>query len=822
MAESGLPPARSSSPRLILRSLSVLFVISGCTGLLTEQIFEKFLSTLLGSTTHAATAVLASYFAGLSCGAVAYSKLIRNRIRQPLRAYAWLEAGVGLWSLLLYASFDFLIPMFGPVLALGADHNWLLQTLRVIIALLIVFPPTFLMGASFPAVVEAVEGMRLRNPTRAIAWFYSLNLLGAVTAAVLAPYLAFPYLGLDRTLLLCFALDIAVFLAARRLSLMVPRSGGARTVTRFIPEVSAAKVRLLVAVAGLSGFLFFSLEVTWTQLIAATLGNSVYAFAVMLGLVLGGLFAGGFIASTVLENRKHLHPSTPGGFLMLGSLAVLLTLPRWPDVPHAFTTWGANLEFFYQGEILRWIQAFILIFPTSTILGLVFPTLFRLRFFPVGSGEEVAGRMVAANSVASVAGALLTGFVLIPLIGSRSTLVIISLLYALAGLALSLSFQAGRKRIKFLLAGLCIVTIAVLQKPWDLLKLTSGEHVYFHPVKVNAETELLFFHEDSAGGMTTVVRNDSVDNGKKTKSLTLLTNGKFQGNDTGERQAQIGFALIPILCTADLKDALVIGLGTGESARVVRTLGFRNLDVVEIAPGIVTAARGFFSHINENVLEQPDVHLHLEDGRNFLLIHSKQYDLITMEISSIWFAGSTNLYSREFYSLAADRLKEDGVFQQWIQVHHIGIHELVMAIATLRSVFPHVSFWMYGDQGILVATRTPQVFRATALDSLRKAAAHLDTVTQDPGTLLMQVLQSRLLSPEDVSLAFTAASIPLNTDRNRRLEYFTPRYSLDRRPLAAMNRSVLLRSARPRPFAVEESADPEFKQMIRNYGSRNP
>lgn len=798
----------------------MLFIFSGLTGLLTEQIFEKILGTLLGASTPAAAIVLSVYFAGISLGAVAYSRWIAPRSSNPLRIYAWLELGIGLWSLILFFFFDSLVSIFAPLLALGANHLYLLMLLRLLVAAFWILPPTFLMGASLPAVVDFLRRIRLANPSRAVAFFYTFNLLGALAGAIAGPYLLFPFFGLDKTLFTCFILDSTVFACASGLSKNIEGSVAAPVRTSIAQIISPGQMILLVGVAALSGFLFFALEVVWIHLISAVLGNSIYSFCIMLGIVLAGLCIGGFVAATIFAGRKYSNASFPGFLMILGALTLSILQPGWQNVPHNFTVWGGSLETFWQGQVLQWIQACLILLLPSSILGIVFPILFRLKSFALSRKEDVVGKMVAANSMASIAGSIVTGFLLIPAIGSWATLRLISLLYLLAGTALFLTFAKNKRYVAVIVAVITLISIAY-QKPWDPLKLTSGEHVYFKPLKVGPGTKLRFFHEDTYGGITTVVQNELIENGGKKTSLTLLTNGKFQGNDSGERDAQVGFALIPALMTPLQNDGLVIGLGTGQSADVLMKMKFRNIDIVEIAPGIAEAAAKYFPHINGRILEQPGVKLHIEDGRNFLLLSKEKYDLITMEISSVWFAGSTNLYSREFYQLANERLKHEGVFQQWIQIHHIGIAEIGTAIATARSVFPFVSFWLFGDQGILVASQSPQILRAQPLGNLSEAISKLNMAQASVG--LVDLLNSRVLAPEDVTQQVEAHIVLWNTDRNRRFEYFTPRFNLDRRPLAEMNRAVLLKSGAHHPFVYDSSTDRSIKETINAFNhSKRP
>jgi spermidine synthase len=173
-------------------------------------------------------------------------------------------------------------------------------------------------------------------------------------------------------------------------------------------------------------------------------------------------------------------------------------------------------------------------------------------------------------------------------------------------------------------------------------------------------------------------------------------------------EAQRGFALVPALVAHHYDRAAVIGLGTGVTAATLARFPFRQIDIAELAPGIVGAARGYFADINFGVLDDARVRLHLEDGRNMLLLEEgARYDVITVELTSIWFAGAANLYSREFFELVRARLAPGGIFQQWVQFHHISPLDILRVLNTARQVFPHVTLWWNGSQGMLVASLEP-------------------------------------------------------------------------------------------------------------------
>jgi spermidine synthase len=790
------PEIRASSGRR-LWWLAALFVVTGVSALLAEQVFEKLLSTVVGASAPAATLVLAVYFLGLTGGGIAYSRLA-SRVTHPLRLYGLLEGGIGLWALALALLFSPLQAVSSRLVHLGGDAAGAVFGLRLAVAAAWILPPTLAMGASFPAVVGALEQLGAPGAQRLIARFYAWNLLGAVVGAALGPYLFFPRAGLTGTLYVIVLLQAGVAAMVLRRAPGVPRRTGPgparHDAARGGVERGAAAGRLfLLGLAFASAFLFFGFEVLWTHLIGAVLGNSVYAFANMLTMVLAGLFLGGLVSSLIFRG-----PTVPAATLpavLIGAAAVLaVSLSAWDDVPALLVRLGAGVETFAGGEAVRLAVAAALVGLPALALGLVYPLLFRDPRFPMASADSMAARLGASNAVGCICGALATGFLLLPAMGSEGVFRIYIFVLALVAVALSLADlrrrRAGGRRAAVLATVWIVLAVGVAQLAatvpgWRPLRLTAGTHVYFRPGHVRDATELLYWHEDLYGGFTTVVGSPASPGTHR--SRVLLTNGKFQGSDGGEIGAQVAFAAIPIFHQPRRGRALAIGLGTGHTAAVVAAAGYRRVEIAEISPGIVGAARRLFSHVNDGLLERDRVTLHLEDGRNVLLRDDGQYDLITMELTSIWFAGASNLYSRQFYELARARLAPGGVLQQWIQFHHIAPEEVLSAVATLASVFERVSLWHFGGQGILLASDGPQVIEPGLVDEiagLPDMRRHVDILHAAVGPDLMALARRRLLDETETRrlLEFTRQrAIPLNTDGNRYLEFSTPRHNLERR-----------------------------------------
>ena len=328
----------------------------------------------------------------------------------------------------------------------------------------------------------------------------------------------------------------------------------------------------------------------------------------------------------------------------------------------------------------------------------------------------------------------------------------------------------GRQRVAALATAATIVVALWGYPPqWNLDAIATGANVYFIP---SGRDDVIDAQESIQGGLTTVNMVIVPDDGKEITMLTLLTNGKFQGNNSLETAAQRGVAEAPLLHQPKRDDVLVIGYGTGHSAQVLYEAGFAHMDIAELSPDIVALADRHFGDINGKVSQQANVQMYYTDGRNYLLTQNKRYDLISMELTSIWFAGAANLYNREFYQLAKARLNDDGVLQQWVQLHHMQPMDLLYILNTLHQEFRYVWLYVVGGQGVLVASDSVNAMGLYHLDGSAVSDAQ-------PLNAEAQALQnSMLLEPKDVDYLAQKLRVPqffVSTDNNLYLEYSTPK-----------------------------------------------
>ena len=759
------------------RCVTLLFVLSGSGGLLAQVCYSKYLVTVVGATAYATSAVLAAFMTGLALGATLGGRL-SHRLSRPLVAYGLAELVVA--GALAAGPFAFhaLTPAYAAIALAIPDSAVWLNVVRWLVALAIVLVPTTAMGATLPILAGGL-GSPIHRESR-LGALYAANTLGGGFGALIGAYAVIPALGLTRSLLasaLCSAIAgcVAIWLGRR-----LPRSESAETrrsegssprqgATAGNPTSAPPthRFRALTALALLSGWIVFACEVLFTHLLAVVIGNSAYAFALILAIFLGCLFVGASLAPS-------MHRRWPDAALSLGliaaGLATLATLPLWDSLPLVFANMGDSVTSFAGRELFRGGVALVILVVPTTLMGLTFPLLLQQVAREKAPGTLV-GQLTAINTIGAVLGALGTGYVMLPMLGSEHSLLILALVLVSTGLITSHRSYGKHRRplaiaVAVFAAGLCALP------GWDPARITAGTNVYFDEPRV-AE-KLLFWREDVHGGITTVTINDE-------NVRTLYTNGKFQGNTGWEIHAQRLFAHYPSLFVESFNHALVIGLGTGTTLGTLEAYPWKRLEIVDISPSIVDAARTHFGDVNRHALSDRRAFVHLDDGRNHLLLDRNRYDLISMELSSIWFAGAASLYNREFYASVSAHLQPRGVFQQWVQLHHILPKDFASIMETLLSEFKSVLLFYGGGQGIVVAANHHLSTRAAHLEALERLPS-LKSVRPQGRTfddLLDDVLLTRTGLESWLSMVAKREGYQrrdaIATDDNSYLEYATPR-----------------------------------------------
>jgi len=764
--------ARALRSRFTL--VATLFLVSGATGLLYEVAFSKLLAYVFGATAYAVSTVLSAFMAGLALGAH-FGGRNAAKVGRPLMAYGALEMVVGAVAAASPAALTLLTEAY-VALARAAPGSLAIVTLaRAALTALVVLVPTVAMGATLPLLSRVVAGVREEpgggGSAGRLAGLYAINTAGGAAGALASAYAILPALGVRGTMRAAALANVAIgaiaFFSGRAGAAEAPRptrvedAAGAPGAAGDRAEPDAGPESLLLGLAFASGFLVFAAEVVETHLLALLIGNSAYAFGLMLAVFLVCLAVGAARAPAFA--KKH-GAGALGRGLAAAALSLAITLPLWDQLPRVFTFAGKHVSSWEGREACRALAAFAILALPTLWMGTTFPLLLQR----IAGRPDVAARvggLTVANTLGTIAGSILAGYALLPALGSQGALRAVAVAFALSALAAARG-RAGERR-RALSVGGAAVMAALLLPRWDMARMTSGANVYF--TTGPPPDAIAMVREDVHGGVTTVARRGGVS--------TMYTNGKFQGDDGPEMPAQRRFAHFPSLFVRSFDRALVIGLGTGTTLGTIAGYPWRRVDVAEISPSIVEASRRFFAPQTLGALDDPRVHLDLNDGRNVLLVASEPYDLVTIELTSVWFAGASSLYSREFYELVRARLAPGGVLQQWVQLHHVRRRELASIVRTLRGAFAHVALFVGGEQGILVSSDAPLVASAARLAELERRPSLQATLG---GKRMVDLFDELLASEEDLDRFVLESQtpgspVPVSTDDNLYLEYATPK-----------------------------------------------
>ncbi|XXY46395.1 fused MFS/spermidine synthase [Sorangium sp. So ce269] len=817
---------RGGSAPLQLRMMAILF-LSGASSLAYEVAWTRSLGAVFGVALHATTAVLVAYMAGLSLGGLVGGRLA-PRLRAPLRAYAALEAAIGVSALL--------VPL--GLSAVGGLYGWLHEPLlerpalgfvvRFLGSLAVLLVPTTLMGATLPL---AAEGCIRRGDTLGAdaGRLYAANTAGAVLGASAAGLLLLPALGVSLTNQVSAAASVAVALLALALvghaatgrdgptapAPAAPEargeagrspgrgalnsSGEGRLDAEDAPRAPAA-LRATLALAGLSGFVALSLEIVWTHVLAAVTRDTTFAFTCTLAAFLTGIALGGW-AGARLGARA---PAAPGLVACQAGVAVSALLSfvvmRWLGATPLLTSPAS----FDAALAQQFALASLPMLAPTCLLGASLPLCLTLAGRArAGGARSSAGRAVgmvlSANTLGAVLGCIASGLWLIPSFGFGKSTVLLSAV-ALGGALLALRLHAagegpGARRPGWRLARIAQIAYgALLIELFLVLPAASTE--WFFPAR-SAEGRVVF-HAEDASGIVDVLEKEGV--------RTLVTDRRHRWGSTHPAmvQSMLRQGALPLLLHPRPARVVEIGLATGIHALPqLRDGRVEELTVVEISPAIVGAAGAFAGH-NGDLLRDPRVDVVLDDGRSFLQRTRRRFDVIVLGLFVPYRPGASALYSQELLAACRERLERGGLVVEWLPLDQMTFDAVRSVMATFLAVFPHVEAWEKGHYLALVGAGEPVALDAARVrEGLRGLGGARAAGLRDPG----DVVASFLLGPAQVREL--AAGAPLNTEDRPRIEFMRLREGPGYGRAAESLERLLERRALPAGLAAWPDAERE-------------
>ena len=759
--------------------ISIIFFFSGFSALIYQLLWMRHLGFIFGNTVFASATVLTAFMGGLGLGAHFFGRF-GERLKNPLRCFAWLEWGIAVYALSIPFLFHLIQIVYGLAYRHISEDLAFLTPLRFILAFLLLLFPTICMGGTLPVLIRGLARSEESFGAK-MGWLYGINTLGAVAGIFLSGFYLIPAIGLTNTNFLAVSTELVAGLGAWFLArgkiIEQPSMEPARP--KFKWRLMPFTSRYAISITMLCGFVSLALEVVWFRALILVFGSTTYSFTVMLGVFLLGMSAGSLLIALVLDRIKNLLPLLAGTVALIGfcTLWSLYRFDRGADfllkhlLAHNFSWQSMN-----QARFLISVSHLAL---PAILFGISFTTVTRMVRHDESSSSGAVGMVYALNTLGAVAGSFAGGFILLPALGMERSLMVLSLLMLGGGL-LSLVFWSRVLWPRLVSAALIVVVVLIvfLNPPvWNKSMLAAG--AFFSPFNFVQNGKIIFreriladrlLHYEEALASTVSVHIN--DNEQKYFSV----DGKAEADQSPQSmilQRMIGH--LPMLFHPQAKKAVNIGLGAGVSFGALSCHPLDHLEVVEIEPAVQKATR-IWGALNHNVLDNPRAIITFNDGRNHLLSTTNRYDVITADPFEPVMAGAAKLYAVEYFKLAKEKLNSDGIMGQFLPLYELSLDDYLTIVRSFVSVFPNTALFYTGFDTVLVGFKGDMKLdedvlrRNYNIPAVRQSLSEIGFTS--PEMILGMFVADLSQKPE------FAGSGKLNTDDRPCIEYSAPKSAL--------------------------------------------
>jgi spermidine synthase len=719
--------------------LTLVFILSGAAGLIYESIWSRYLGLFVGHSAYAQIIVLVIFLGGMSAGAYIVGQR-SERVRRPLRAYAYIELAAGATGVLFDSvyravtgvAYEYIFPALagGPGLTIA---KWAL-------AGLLILPQSILLGATFPLMSAGALRLRGDRPGQTLGLLYFANSLGAAVGVLLAGFSLIVWVGLPGTLIVAATINVAVGLAVILAEQgfgwdeLEPGHAGALWAgrdasreagqleldPRLAPRAARPALwRLLLAVSFGTAIASFIYEIAWIRMLSLVLGSATHSFELMLSAFILGLAIGAYWVRTRAD--RFSDPLRALGVVQwVMGMAAIATLPLYMmsfDWMAAFQQSLQRTAPAYTGYmLLRYAICLAVMLPATFCAGMTLPLITR-TLIAAGAGERAVGAVYAINTLGSIVGVALAGLMLMPILGLKMLLMVGALIdIALGVVLLGPTLRRVRSDRVPLVVGVAVASAAFVLGTAAFLRfepavLSSG--VFRYGTVSKPEDYTVLYYKD---GRTATV---SVRQPRNNDLISLATNGKPDASVEASWLKPPPANAAPVALTRDLSAQLllpltmlahapkarvgaVIGQGSGLTSHIL--LGSPNLQqlaTIEIEPQMIKASRVFLP-VNRRVFEDPRSTFVIDDAKSYFAAGRRKYDLILSEPSNPWVNGVSGLFTVEFYQRVRRYLTDGGIFGQWVQLYEMDDNLVLSVLSALDEVFGDYEIFVTGASDILI------------------------------------------------------------------------------------------------------------------------
>ena len=766
LEETSGPAASPEVAQRWLPALLLLFIGSGCAALIYEVVWFQLLQLSIGSSAVSLGVLLGIYMGGMCLGSLLLPRYL-NPSWHPLRVYAALEAGIGVFGVIVL----FAVPIVGQIYTQIAGTGQANLFLRAIVASICLLPPTLLMGATLPAIARWVE-----TTPRGVSWlgyFYGGNLAGAVAGSLLAGFYLLRVYVMPTATAAAVVLNIVVAGLAMVVATRTPHTVIKADASAPVPQpISAENARLVYIAIALSGLTALGSEVVWTRVLSLLFGATTYTFSLILAVFLVGLGIGSSLGAALARGVSNA--KTALGWVQLGLCLCLAwaaystadSLPFWPINPSIST----SPSFTFQLDLMRAIWVML---PGAMLWGASFPLALAGVAAPGQDSARLVGGVYAANTVGAIVGALITSLGMVGTVGSQITQQALIGVAAMSGL-LMLMPTTGEKRGALTSTPVVVIGIALIAgllartvPPLPGILVAYGRYA----ATWVGQNEILYVGE----GVTASVAVSRTPSGV----LNYHNAGKVQASsEPQDMRLQRMLGHITTLVPKTPTKVLVIGCGAGVTAGAVSIDPMvKDQTIAEIEPLVPRVVSTHFAEHNFNVVANPKVKVHLDDARHYLLTTNEKFDAITSDPLDPWVKGAATLYTREFFQVVKSHLNPGGVVTLFVQLYESTDSAVKSEIATFLEAFP--------NGAVFANTVNGQGYDLVLFGQVEAGKINVDTVQarlDDPtnAAIAQSLREIGIFSAIDLFGTYAGrqsdmknwlSDAIINTDRNLKLQY---------------------------------------------------
>jgi len=467
-------------------------------------------------------------------------------------------------------------------------------------------------------------------------------------------------------------------------------------IEQTLESKDSLKKRMIFWGLGLSGMAALIYEIHWTREISFVIGSTTYALSTVLAAFMSGLALGAYGGGKYAGKRN---PLKVFGFLQfaisISGLSVHFINNNLSQIFsflfYSFRDW----PFVYF--TVQYVAIFFIILIPTSLMGAAFPLAIKAYAKDLDKIAEDTGSLYSINTIGSVVGAILCGFLLIPYLGLDKTEIFASFVNITIAFLTFLLLKDFKKLIlvsSVYTLALVVYLLVPLHHPFFNVYL--GNRVESRDLYdfSDSNAEIIWEKEDIEGTV-------QVARGGNPPMYGIRIKGKPEGTLKLENDPkQLLMTYLPLASRPHANSFLKIGLGPGVTlATAAKIQSLTKLDVVEINGSVIEAVQKFFY---PSLFEDRRIQFIVDDARNFLSRRIVQYDIITSQPSDPTDQSSGYLFTKEYYEIVRSRLTGDGVFSQFVPYYLLGKEGTDIIVKTLSTVFPYVYGWNLDEVGSLL------------------------------------------------------------------------------------------------------------------------